>query len=84
MRTLIVHGNPGIRKGARIAYGGEEYVCFGINKQGEFHGPDEPQLWCTIGSEDERETYERREYIPMHLDVDSVDAEELEIVQAKA
>jgi hypothetical protein len=84
MQKLIVRGDPGIRKGAVIEYSGEEYVCFGINRQGDWHGPDRPQLWCTIGSEDEREDYERRNYIPMHLDVEAVDAEEIEVMQAKA
>lgn len=84
MQKLIIHGDPDIRKGAIIEYGGEEYVCFGINRQGDWHGPDRPQLWCTIGKEDEQEAYERREYIPMHLDVDTVDAEEIEVLQATA
>lgn len=84
MQKLIIHGDPGIRKGAIIEWDGEEYVCFGINRQGDWHGPDRPQLWCTIGNEDERETYERQEYIPMHLDVDDVDADEISVIQAKA
>lgn len=84
MHKLIIHGDPGIRKGAVIEYDGEEYVCFGINRQGEWHGPDRPQLWCTVGSSDEKEAYERREYIPMHLDVETVDAENVSVIQAKA
>lgn len=82
MQKLIIRGNPGIRKGAVIEYGGEEFVCFGINKQCEWNGPEKPQLWCTVGAEDERATYERREYIPMHLDVDAVDAEEISVLEA--
>jgi len=84
MQKLIIRGDPGIRKGAVIEYGGEELVCFGINRQGDWHGPSEPQLWCTVGSTEEEKTYERREYIPMHLDVEAVDAEEIEVLQAKA
>jgi len=83
MQKLIIRGDPGIRKGAVIEYDGEEYVCFGINRQGDWHGPERPQLWCTIGTEDEREDYERRRYIPMHLDVDAVDEEEIEVLQAR-
>lgn len=82
MQKLIIRGDPGIRKGATIEYEGEEFVCFGVNRQYEFNGPEEVQLWCTVGSEDERETYERREYIPMHLDVDSADAEEITVLEA--
>jgi hypothetical protein len=84
MQKLIIHGDPGIRKGAVIEYDGSEFVCFGINRQGDWHGPDRPQLWCTIGTEDERENYERRNYIPMHLDVETVDAEDVGVVQAEA
>jgi hypothetical protein len=84
MQKLIIRGDPGIRKGAVIEYDGEEFVCFGINRQGDWHGPDRPQLWCTVGSEDEHEAYERREYIPMHLDVEAVDADEIAVKQAKA
>ncbi|MEF8812335.1 MAG: HAH_0734 family protein [Halovenus sp.] len=84
MQKLIIRGDPGIRKGAVIAYEGEEYVCFGINRQGDWHGPDRPQLWCTIGRADEQEAYERREYIPMYLDVDDAEAEEIDVVQARA
>ena len=81
MKKLIVHGDPGFRKNARIAVDGEEFVVFGVARQGEWHGPDRPQLWCTVGKEDERETYGRRDYIPMHLDTESVDAEAVEVVE---
>jgi hypothetical protein len=80
MQKLIVRGDPDIGKGSVIEYDGQEYVCFGINRQGDWHGPDEPQLWCTIGDADERAAYERREYIPMHLDVESVDAEDISVL----
>ncbi|WP_247008134.1 HAH_0734 family protein [Halorientalis litorea] len=80
MKKLIVHGDPGIRKESVIELDGEEYVCFGVARQGDWHGPEEVQLWCTIGDEDERETYQRREYIPNHLDTVAVDAEAIEVV----
>ncbi len=83
MKKLIVHGDPGIRKGAVIEYDGEEYVCFGVSRQGEWHGPEEVQLWCTIGTADERETFERREYIPMRLETDDVDAEDVTVIKSK-
>ncbi|PSQ50395.1 hypothetical protein BRD19_01000 [Halobacteriales archaeon SW_7_65_23] len=84
MQKLIIRGDPGIRKGAIIEYEGEELVCFGINRQGDWHGPDRPQLWCTVGSADEEKAYERRQYIPMHLDVEAVDAEDISVIQANA
>jgi len=82
MQELIIRGDPGIRKGAVIEYQDEEYVCFGINRQGEYYGPEEVQLWCTIGKPDEEETYERRRYIPMHLDTEATDAENVSVVEA--
>lgn len=83
MKQLIIHGDPGIRKGARIEHDGEEYVCFSISRQGEWHGPEAVQLWCTIGTEDEREDFERRNYIPMRLDTDAVDADAITVLEPK-
>jgi hypothetical protein len=83
MQHLIVRGDPGIRKDAIINYDGKEQVCFGIQRQGDYHGPEEVQLWCTIGTEDEREDYMRRNYVPHWLTVDSIDAEALDIVKAR-
>jgi len=81
MKKLIVNGDPGIRKETRIAVDDEEYVVFGVARQGEWHGPDRLQLWCTVGTEDERDTYERREFVNMHLDTEAVDAEAVEVVE---
>jgi hypothetical protein len=81
MKRLIIHGDPGVRKDAVIEVDGEEYTVFGVARQGEWHGPDRVQLWCTVGGEDERETYERREFITMHLDTESVEAEAVDVVQ---
>lgn len=83
MQHLIVRGDPGIRKDAVIEYEGEELVCFTVKQQGDWHGPGEVQLWCTIGTEDERETFEKREYVPNWLDVDTIDAEDLTVIKAK-
>jgi hypothetical protein len=83
MKNLIIHGDPGIRKGAKISVDGEEYVCFGISRQGEWHGPDRVQLWCTVGTADEKETFERREFIPKDLDTEAVDADAVEVIQKK-
>lgn len=74
MKRLIVRGDPGLRRDAVIELDGEEYVCFAVSRQGEFHGPSDVQLWCTIGEADERETFERREFIPMHMETVSADA----------
>jgi hypothetical protein len=82
MKHLIVHGDPGIRKDAIINYDDEEQVCFSIQRQGDYHGPDEVQLWCVIGTEDEREAFDKREYVPHWLDVETVDADALDVVKA--
>ncbi|ERH10722.1 MAG: hypothetical protein J07HX64_02500 [halophilic archaeon J07HX64] len=82
MRRFIICGDPGIRKRAVIEYDGRRYVRFGINRQGDWYGPEQPQFWCTVGSADEEEAYERREYIPMHLDVEAIDADEVEVLRA--
>ncbi|MFB6097165.1 MAG: HAH_0734 family protein [Haloferacaceae archaeon] len=82
MQHLIVHGDPGIRKGAVVEHDGEELVCFSVSRQGDYHGPDEVQLWCTVGAEDEQETYQKRQYVPHWLDVDAVDAESLTVVDS--
>ncbi|MFC6988131.1 HAH_0734 family protein [Haloplanus sp. GCM10025708] len=73
-----------MRKGAIIEYDGEEQICFAIQRQGDYHGPDEVQLWCTIGTEDEREAFEKRQFVPHWLDVDSIDADALDVVEAKS
>lgn len=81
MKKLIIHGNPGVRKNGVIEYDGEEWVVFAVNVQGEWHGPERPQLWCTIGKEDERETFQYQDYVPMHLDTENVDAEAVDVVR---
>ena len=50
MKQLIVHGDAGFRRDDVIEVDGEELICFGVNRQGDWHGPEEPQLWCTVGS----------------------------------
>jgi hypothetical protein len=74
MQHLIVHGDPGIRKDAVIEHGGEQKVCFSVKRQGDFHGPDEPQLWCLIGDADERDDFEKQNFVSHWLTVESVDA----------
>ena len=83
MKRLIIKGDPGVRKGGIISYDGDEQVLFQINRNGEWHGPDRIQLWCIIGPEDEREDFERRNFIPMHLEVESIDAEAVDVIQRK-
>lgn len=84
MERLIIHGDPGVRNGAVIEYDGAEKVLFGISRNGDWHGPDRVQLWCTVGTEDERETFARRDFIPMHMEVDDVDAEAVTVLSEKS
>ncbi|WP_207590376.1 HAH_0734 family protein [Halomontanus rarus] len=83
MKRLIIHGDPGIRKDAVIEYDGEELTCFGINRNGEWHGPERVQLWCTVGDESEREDYQKRNYVPHFMEVERADAEEIEVLSEK-
>jgi hypothetical protein len=80
MKKLIIRGSLGINRGAEIEVNGEEVICFSIDKQGDYHGPSRPQLWCTVGTEDERETFEKRQYVPHFLDVIAVDAEAITVL----
>lgn len=81
MHKLIVHGDPGIRRNAVIEVGGEELHVFAVDRQGSFHGPDEPQLWCTVGAEAERERFEKRQFVPHWLDVETVEADAISITK---
>lgn len=81
MQWLIIFGDPGVRKDGVIEYEGEEKVLFGVTRNGDYHGPREVQLWCVIGDEDERDDYETRNYVPNWLDVDTVDAEDVTVVE---
>lgn len=83
MEQLIIHGDPGVRKDGIIEVDGEEFYCFSVKRQGDWHGPDEVQLWCTVGDESEMEDFERRNFIPMHLDVTAVDAADVTVTKAK-
>ncbi|MFB6106165.1 MAG: HAH_0734 family protein [Halobacteriaceae archaeon] len=79
MKRLIIHGDPGVRRDGVIEHDGEELVLFAVTRNGDWHGPDEVQLWCVAGEEGEREDYERQNYIPHFLDVESVDAADVEV-----
>lgn len=83
MKKVIIRGDPDIRRGATIELDGEELVCFSIDKQGDYHGPDRVQLWCTVGTPDERETFEKRQFVPHFLDVVAIDAEALTVVSKR-
>ena len=83
MKRLIIHGDPGIRKGGIIDYDGAEQVCFQVTRNGDWHGPDRVQLWCVVGPEAEREDFERRNFIPMHLEVESIDADAVDVIQRR-
>ncbi len=80
MKRLLIHGDPGIGKDSVIEHDGHEYVCFSIARNGDWHGPSEPQLWCVIGEEEEREIFELQRYIPHFLETEAVDADAITIV----
>lgn len=80
MKRLLIHGDPGIRQDAVIEHDGEEYVCFAVNRNGDWHGPERPQLWCVIGSEDEREVFDTQRYIPHFLETEAADASSISVL----
>ncbi|PSQ40516.1 hypothetical protein BRD10_02095 [Halobacteriales archaeon SW_12_71_31] len=81
MRRLIVDGDPGVRTDGVIEHDGEELVCFQVTRNGDYHGPNRVQLWCVVGTEDERETFDQRDFVPHFLDVERVDAEAVEVLE---
>lgn len=83
MKRLIIHGDPGVRKDGIIDYDGQEMVLFSISRNCDWHGPDRPQLWCVIGTEDEREDFEKRNYVPHFLETASIDADAVDVVKAR-
>lgn len=83
MKRLIIHGDPGIRKDGIIRYDGTEQRLFSVTRNGDWYGPSEVQLWCIIGTDDEREAFERREFIPHFLETERAQAEDIEVVKAK-
>lgn len=80
MKRLLIHGDPGVRKDDVIEHDGEEFVCFSISRNGDWHGPDRPQLWCVIGREGEREIFETQRYIPHFLETESADASAISVL----
>lgn len=82
MKRLIVFGDPGIRQDGIIEHDGEEKVCFQVTRNGDYHGPKDVQLWCIIGTEDEREDFDTRNYVPHFLDVERIDADDVDVIKA--
>ena len=83
MKRLILNGDPGIRKGAIIEFDGEELTCFSVTRNGDYHGPERVQLSCVVGSPEEYETFQKREFIPHRLDVDAADAGAVTVIERK-
>lgn len=83
MKRLLIHGDPGIRKGAVIRYDDEEQVCFSVTRNGDYHGPAEVQLWCVIGPVAEQEDFDRRAFVPHFLETESIDAADVDVIKAK-
>ena len=80
MKRLLIDGDPGIRKDDVIEYDDREMVCFGVTRNGDYHGPQRVQLWCVIGTEAEREDFETRNFVPHFLETESIDAESVSVV----
>lgn len=83
MKRLIILGDPGLRKGGIIEYDGTEQHVFSVSRNGDYHGPEEVQLWCVVGTEDEQEDFQKRNFIPHFLDTERLEAAAVDIVKAK-
>lgn len=81
MKRLIIHGDPGVRKDGVIEYDGRELVCFQVTRNGDWHGPERPQLWCVVGTEDERDAFDEQTYVPHFLETEAVDAEAVTVLK---
>ncbi|MFB6137975.1 MAG: HAH_0734 family protein [Halobacteriaceae archaeon] len=81
MERLIIHGDPGVRKDGIVEVDGERRVLFQVTRNGDWHGPEEVQLWCIAGDEGEREAYDTQDYVPHFLDVTTVEAGDVEVVK---
>ncbi|MFB6109491.1 MAG: HAH_0734 family protein [Halodesulfurarchaeum sp.] len=79
MKRLIIHGDPGVRKDGIVEVEGREYTLFQVTRNGDWHGPDRVQLWCIAGDGDEREDFEKRNFIPQFLEVETVEAENVTV-----
>jgi hypothetical protein len=79
MEQLIIHGDADVRREGIVEVDGEEKHLFQVTRNGDWHGPDEVQLWCIAGDEDELEDYEKRNFVPHWLDVTAVDAEDVTV-----
>ncbi len=79
MKRLIIHGDPGVRKDGIVEVDGREYTLFQVTRNGDWHGPDRVQLWCIAGQPDEQEDFEKQKYIPHFLEVEAVEAEEVDV-----
>lgn len=79
MKRLLIHGDPGVGRDDTISYNGEEVICFQVNRNADWHGAERVQLWCIVGTEDERDRYETQRYIPHFLDTEAVEADEVTV-----
>lgn len=80
MKRLLIHGDPGVRKDDVIEHDGDEFVCFSVTRNGDYHGPKRPQLWCIIGTDEERELFEMQSYIPHFLETVRADAGDVAVL----
>jgi len=84
MKKLIIHGNPGVRKGGVIEYDGEgSGTCSASTSRARVARARGTPVWCTIGKDDERETFQYQDFIPMHLETENVDAEAVDVIRRK-
>lgn len=80
MKRLLIQGDPDLRRDDRIAYDDQEVVCFAVTRNADWHGATQSQLWCVVGTEDERDRFETQRYVPHFLETESVAADDVRVV----
>lgn len=81
MKRLLLNGDPGIRQGAIIEFDGGKFTCFSVTRNGDYHGPGRVQLSCVVGSPDEYDVFQKRQFIPHQLEVDAADGDAISIIE---
>ncbi len=78
MKKLIIHGDPGLRKGGRIEYEDEEYEVFTVSRHRDCH-PGPATARCTRLGGRRRDVQDPGIHSE-HLDTDDIEAEAVTVL----
>jgi hypothetical protein len=80
MKRLLINGDVGIKIGSRIEYQGQNFICFSVTRNGDYHGPRRVQISCIVGESEEYSIFINEEYTPHFLETLATECEEIKIV----